>query len=210
MIIFWRGVGFPILLAGIAVSAVAEECFGHGYMSVHIWPRPLVFGAGGAVIFFLAHLRAKGGSSDSVYWIPMGAWATLFVLIGIIWCFGPSGAQVAAREIPAESESSNHDYHYPIPAGAYPNANPKPAASPYPTASAYPQQPATPRIRRGVQLQAILYPSPGHGTAIINDTTVSVGDKVGFSTVTDIEPQFVTLQGTNGKLTTLKLSDVSR
>jgi hypothetical protein len=195
MIIVWRGVGLPILMAGGVVAAVIMACFGAGSMAGHTWPPLLAFGAGGALVFFLGHLRAKSGRSDSVYWIPMGGWAVLFLIVGVLWSVGGSSTPVAARPVPAESRNSGD---IPIP-----GERQIPAASPNP-------QPARPRGVRGVQLQGIVVTTPGHGTAIINDKTVSVGDTVGISTVIAIEPQSVTLQGTNGKVTVLKLSDVRR
>lgn len=84
-----------------------------------------------------------------------------------------------------------------------------PAPSTEVAAKAYPESIKITTVN-GMRLQGIFYGVNGHSTAVINNTTVSVGDKVGGFTVSAIEPQLVTLQAANGKVTVLKLSELSR
>ena len=186
MIIIWRGLGLPILFVGLFVTGMISALFGRPYLMIHVWPRLLAFGTGGAVVYWLAWLREReGGRRDYLYFMPMEVWAIILVAIGVGSLLLPaSGTGLAAREMPGTQTAATFAKTYPKPA--------KVAAV------------------NGLQLQGIFYSPNGHTTAIINNTTVSVGDKVGDFTVRAIESQMVKLQAANGNATVLKLSDPGR
>lgn len=173
MIIVWRGLGLPIMLAGGVATGGILAPFGMEYLSNHAWPRMLAFSGGAAVIFILGKLREdRTGRQDSVYWIPMKAWAVMMLVGGLCFAFVPlSSTPVAARTY---------------------------------------SEPARVATVNGFRLQGIFCTAPGSGTAIINNQTVSVGDKIGDCTVASLEPESVTLQAANGKVTVLRLSDSNR
>lgn len=180
MIIVWRGLGLPILMAGGAAFGIVAALFGLEYLSHHNWPLLIACGAGGAVVYFLGSVREnKSGIRDSVYGIPVKAWAVLYLAIGVCCSFlPPLGAQINARGFDA---------------GGIPQ--------PTTTRSA---------TVNGLRLQAIFYGVPGRGSAIINNQTVFAGDRIGDLTVKAVEPQLVTLQAANGRATVLRLSDAGR
>jgi len=186
MIIIWRGLGLPIMLVGFFVTGAISAMFGLPYLAAHVWPRLLAFGMGGAVVYWLAWLRERETARrDLLYFMPMQVWAIILLVFGICWAFLPApDTLVAARQI-----------------SGTPTAAPAAKANPAP-------------VRRtavnGLQLQGIFYNANGRTTAIVNSKTVSVGDKVGDSTVSAIEPKLVRLQAADGKETILKFSDPSR
>ena len=175
MIIVWRGLGLPIMMAGLGVTTLTIVPFDRAYLMSHSWPRLVAFGTGGALVYWLAWWRQnRTGVCDSMYFIPMKAWAVVLLAIGICWSFLPSpNDMVSARE--------------------YPN----PARTKAATVN-------------GMRLQGIFYNGDQSSTAIINNTTVSVGDKVGDYTVSAIAPQLVTLKSANGQETVLRVSTVNR
>jgi hypothetical protein len=60
---------------------------------------------------------------------------------------------------------------------------------------------------REMRLQAVFYNANGHSTAIIDRTTVLVGDHIAGYTVLAIGPQSVTVRSANGQRKTLQLSN---
>ncbi len=186
MIIIWRGLGLPIMMAGLFVTGMISAMFGLPYLMAHIWPRLLAFGMGGALVYWLAWLREReAGRRDLLYFMPMQVWAVILLVFGICWAFLPgTSTMVAARQITGTQTTETAA-----------KANPKPVKV---------------AAVNGLQLQGIFYSGNGHTTAIINNTTVSVGGKVGDFTVNAIEPQLVRLQAADGKETVLKISDPGR
>ena len=102
MIVVWRGLGLPIVLLGVFVSAMVPSLFGAVYVANHIWPRLFACASGAAVVYFLASLRDRDiPGRDSMYFIPVKVWAVLILLGGICWSFVPIDAtKVAAKQIP--------------------------------------------------------------------------------------------------------------
>lgn len=163
--------------------------FDHAYLVSHGWPKALACGVGGVTIFLLAWLRErKCGVCDSVYYIPMKVWAIvmLAVSLGLPFINDTDDTKVNASPMPETQP-------------LLPVAYPKPRQAPVntPTSSA-------------LRLQGIFCTPKGNNTAIINNTTVSVGDKIAGYTVNTIEPQSVTLRASNGMARVLKLSDIGQ
>ena len=184
MIIIWRGLGLPIMLAGLFVTGMISAMFGLPYLMTHVWPRLLAFGIGGAVVYWLAWLReTKAGMRDSLYWIPMKVWAVIFLMFGI-------GSALLSASLAEARQISGAPIAAPVAKAN--RASVKAAAV------------------NGFQLQGIFYNANGRSTAIVNSKTVSVGDKVGDATVSAIELKWVKLQAADGKETVLKFSDPGR
>lgn len=182
MIIVWRGIGLPIMMAGLGVTGIIFMLFDRVYLMNHGWPRLLAFGAGGALVYWLAWVReTKYEVRDSVYYIPMKVWAVLILAGGICCSFLPAEAfQVKARGTPAPRRAATES-----------------AAR-------------RPVNENGLRLQGILYSGDQNSTATINGQTVGVGEKVGGFTVRTITAQSVTLQAANGQVTVLRASDPGR
>jgi hypothetical protein len=176
MIIVWRGLGLPIVLAGCLVAGITGAAFDKVYMATHALPKVLALGAGAVAVFMLGHWREnQTGMRDSVYWIPVKFWAVLMLIIGIGWAFSPDpSTPVAARSTP-EPDSA-------------PTRIPSKAAT-----------------ANGLRLQGIFASVPGQGSAIINGKTVFAGDKVGDYTVRTVESQMVILDAADGTKTVLRL-----
>jgi len=181
MIVVWRGLGLPILMAGFFVAGMTSLPFGIACLMNHGWSRLVACGTGAAVVYLLAWLREKEGRRDSLYFIPMKVWAIILlggaILISII--------PFAATDVAARTTDPG------VPAKFY-------------------SEPVKVVTVNGLRLQGIFYSGDGSSTAIINNTSVAVGDKVGNSTVKAIEPQLVTLQAANGKVTVLRPADPGR
>lgn len=173
MIIVWRGLGLPIMMAGLGVTSLTIVPFDRAYLMSHSWPRLIAFGTGAVVVYWLAWWREnRTGLRDSMYFIPMKVWAVVLLAIGICWSFAPASSfPVSARE----------------------NQTPNPARN------------KTTAVN-GLRLQGIFYCADQTSSAIINNTTVSVGDKVGDNTVSAIAPQIVTLKSASGQVTVLQSS----
>ena len=186
MIIVWRGLGLPIVMAGALVIGLIVALFDLHYLMAHVWPRLFAFGTGGAVVYLLAWLREKEGPRrDLLYFIPMKVWAIILLAFGICWAFLPASSTiVAAKQISGTQTAAT---------AAKPNPKPIKVA-----------------VVKGLQLHGIFYNPNGHTTAIINNTTVSAGAKVGDFTVSAIERELVKLQAADGNEIVLRLSDPGR
>jgi hypothetical protein len=187
MIVIWRGMGAPIMMAGLVVIAVISILFDPIYWKNHDWPRVFACGMGGAVVFLLDWLRGREERGrDSLYFIPMKVWSFILLMVGICWSFTPTDStnRIAGNQI-SNAQTATVVGHA--------NTNSEPIT----TAG---------RLR----LQGVFYSASGHSTAIINNRTVSAGDKLGDFTVSAIEPQSVKLLAAGGKERVLKLSDIGR
>jgi len=187
MIIVWRGLGLPIMMAGLFVTGTVSGLFGLPYLTAHIWPRLFGFGAGAVVIFLIASLRERdGGRRDLLYFMPLQVWAVIWFGFGICWAFLPGPSTMV--------EAASQKYGA-KPAATIARANPVPG-----------------RVVpvNGLQLQGIFYSPNGQTTAIINNTTLFVGDRIKGLTVSAIEPKLVRLEGKYGGETVLELADLGQ
>ena len=186
MIIVWRGLGLPIMLAGVVVIAVCGQLpiseKSHAVSSI------FAFTLGGGAIYFLDSLRRResGVGRDSLYWIPMRAWAFILVVGGICYAFSPVDA--SKGDIGAQSSSQPTTT---VVVQARRNSDPVTSTS-------------------QLRLQAVFYTGSKTSTAIVNDRTVSVGETVNDLTVIDIQPQWIKLRTADGKELLVRLTSTSR
>lgn len=169
------------ILAGL-VAIFGEACFQN-----HTWPMTLSCAVGATVIYKTASWRERTyGIRDSVYYIPMGIWAALVMVIGLCCLLVPTSPKTA----------NNPQDANPIPVNARQTG---PNGPFYKTAKPLP--PGT------LQLQGIIYNQTGTSTAIINNTSVSVGDNVAGYRVRNIQSRSVTLVSPNGTEKILTVAD---
>jgi len=225
-IIVWRGLGLPIIFVGAAVMALVGSISANP--DNHFWVSLLTCTAGGGTVYFLDWLRRRetGVSRDSLYYIPIRVWAFIIVIGGVCYAFVPidslrrpgdaTDAQAASGQSTDTVVVQARPAPEPIPAISQPvvvHAPPPPKPISWNSQpDVIPARPAPEPISSTshLKLQAVFYTGSKTSTAIINDKTVSVGDKQGDLTVMAIDPQSVKLRTADGKALLLRLSKTSR
>ena len=198
MIIIRSGIGIVVVIVGVVFPLLMQQLVDllthdPSYYQTHGWPKLAAFSLAGAAVYLLA--RSREGRRDTLFFIPMGYWAIVLFVTGI-----PLALMSNTR--------SNSGKVHARAAGAPGNLTT--SADIQAAAASAPAAPAAKRAPGELRLQGIFYRAHGSSTAIINSTTVAVGDIVDGYAVKAIEAESVILRRGVGGERVLKQSEIGR